>query len=207
MNYWFDKNKDKFDWYKKKFRTAQRRSIKEMEESDFRYLSKLFYMNKNMFWKKLKAMNKSDEKVEIEISTLEEQFKELFNTETSRLSEQDKWANAETMVRRELQRIDENGIGDCGQIEAETIEMIISKLQCNKAVGIGGISNEMFKFSGYGKLTNIITYLLNIVIGKQIIPDEFNVGKILRIIKVVNKSAIRFKKTVRVNMHCLRFKS
>ena len=185
--YWQDRSEEKYKFYKTEFRRLQRRSVVESEESKFRKYNDLFYMDRRRFWQKLKTENKIDEKVEIEISVLEEQYTELFNVEAETKESSEKWANIGTLMEYEAHKIEEKNI--ICQVEESIVEQIIRKLQNNKAVGISGISNEMVKFSGYGKVVSIITYLLNIVIGRQVMPDDFNVGKIIPILKDVNASA------------------
>ena len=193
-NYWRDRSTEKHWWFNKEFRRVQRRRMQEKEDKNYKYIANLYYMDKKMFWKKLKENSRSDEKVEIGIDDLVNQFKDLFNTEVQQEGEASgKWTNAESIVQSEMVKIEMRSERSEVEVDQAMIERIVNNLQCNKAIGINGVSNEMYRFSGYGKLVSILKYLMNIVLGRAIMPDEFNVGKILPILKDANKSSSDMK--------------
>ncbi len=69
------------------------------------------------------------------------------------------------------------------EIDKKLIKNIMKSLPNNKSRGNSGISNEMLKYGCIEQLSTLISGLFEIMFQKGIIPDGFNIGKIIPIVK------------------------
>jgi hypothetical protein len=77
---------------------------------------------------------------------------------------------------------------DLLNISESELTGIIQNLSNNKAVGPMGISNEMLKNSLCPKLIEIVKYIMELILNENVIPNDFNKGKIIPIPKDDSKS-------------------
>lgn len=71
--------KKEYRYWKKKFRVQQKKNIEMLKNHEARILKKLYKNNRNKFWQALKSKQKSNNEIAVDITTLENEYKSLFN--------------------------------------------------------------------------------------------------------------------------------
>ena len=174
--------------YKKLFITAKRHfkrlvrlNKKECSLKKITDLSNLFLKNRNFFWKNFGGLNKEVNDMNIEIDTLERHYTDLFNhCEKSTNS-----LNLEAEQREVVENYKKYVSSFAGKIEVskEVLSNMMKSLKNNKKAGISGVKNEMFKAAWDTTVADEIAYLFEHIINTGIVPDNFNIGLLVTIIK------------------------
>ena len=145
-------------------------------------LDDLFKSDKNNFWKKIARMERSGVSVNIDIEKVKEAYRNTF-TESNRSAdvEDDDWRKVNDYVATNSLTVHQH------KTKPEEIRAMLNNLSLGKAVGIRGLSHEMLKYNGSGKLDTAIAMLFDCMINYHVTPEVFNVSIIKPIIKDENK--------------------
>jgi hypothetical protein len=177
--------KDKHRSLKRLFRKTQRRCMNEIEDKDSIKINKIFTRNRLSFWKQVrKKKNKRPKQVKIDTEVLANNFKQLFNEKL--ISNEENMNKLSQIVMN--YEIGINNNYDKYEISEFTIERILKELENNKTNGASGTTNEQFKHGLCWQLIILLKNMFEKMIQFNIIPQNFNIGKISPIIKDDNGS-------------------
>jgi hypothetical protein len=168
------------------FRRKQRNKIRMIENSRNENLMLNFYNDRDKFRDEMKNTMKKKIVPDIELNLMTDQFNELFNKkivktvqgEINHLKIENENVIYEDLIKNEREV-------DFEYYTVNRIEIIniIDKLKNGKSVGNGGISNEAIKLANNNIMIYAIQKLIEKMINWQYVPNNFNIGKIIPIIK------------------------
>jgi hypothetical protein len=163
------------------FKNQMRFEKKRVENIKAQRLNLKFRQNRIIYWQTIKKMRQNDIKPQIELSTLTSHFSKVLN-ETNALPENAEYdERCRLEVNEERDRICQNR--GTHIVEASTVKAIIRKLKNNKAMGIMGVSNEMFKYVKKDAVSTLIANFFEILINEHIMPQSMNIGLLTCLIK------------------------
>ncbi|RMZ95611.1 hypothetical protein BpHYR1_053524 [Brachionus plicatilis] len=107
-------------------------------------INTLYYTHKDKFWEELKRRRSNGSKVDIEIETLSDHFKELFTTNnlTEPTNDEQIQEEVDNYASLTQNRIDQGRI----EVKVEIIKNIIENLPNGKSCGFAEVNYEMFKY-------------------------------------------------------------
>ena len=150
------KERDEYHSARKEFRKRKRLNIKIKRDKVFKYVTNLFTTKNENFWKKLKQLESKNQKVNINVNKLQEEYEKIFtqsNCSPNDLEEKQK------IVQDFLEK--NKGI-KFGQKTHEThIQNMLIELPNNKTVGLRGVSNEMLKYCPSSMLASLIAEMFD----------------------------------------------
>ena len=167
-------DKEIHNYYRNKFRRVQRRSINAIRNTNTDKINKKFKQNILAMWEEIKVTTRTKNDIQINIETLKDHYRALFNSTSQNVAEErELYDKIRTVKEKE---------GDVF-ISENKVESILNGLKCNKATGISGISNEMYKYAERPTLVQIVQLILMIIINKHIMPQIMNVGLMFPLLK------------------------
>ena len=174
--------RETFNQCKRDFRDKKRYKKKVKRDMLFRYVDKLFHLDREDFWKQIRRMEKQCHTVNIKVEKLKDEYEKIFN-ESNCSAEEVKSAQEEvdTFLR------DKSTLVTNYKLDESVLQGMIGELRNGKSVGLRGISNEMVKYCPYSKLTPLIAKLYSYMINEKIQPASFNISIIKPIIKSEKK--------------------
>lgn len=168
--------KETYKYYKKIFRRKQRQKSNNNTEKFARNLSVKYRQNKQEFWRMLKkklSVGKNN-KLNIDIKALKENFYKQFN---EKIVNSD--YNFEKRIKQQVDEYYKEALKDKYiDIKSSDIKTILKNLRNGKAIGMNGVSNEMFKYASDTQLSELLAPLFNHIINYDIIPTNLNIGMI-----------------------------
>jgi hypothetical protein len=164
------------------FRRARKASEKRVNKAKALVLNKAFKIHRPTYWIKLKGYASKTENVDIEGNDLMRHFKELFSpaAATDPLA-RDNNSKIDSTVKLEIDRIRRNSSRH--YVDPYKIAIIMKNLPKNKSPGVKGIKNEFYKYVFNTDLPIILAKYLQLIINSKVAPSNFNIGKIVPIIK------------------------
>jgi hypothetical protein len=154
---------------------------REMHQKRIEDLTQKFLKDPNLFWKDMGAFRKDSKEVDIDLNTLVEHYKKVFNglkqSETSLRLEKvqkemvEKYANFVKSKKAEH------------KISFELMSTLMGQLKRSKKSGLSGAKNEMFMKAKNSKLVNYLIALFEMVLNEKCIPREMSMGLLITITK------------------------
>ena len=185
---WYDMHKEsqstftetKYVYFKKLFEIKQKEKIMLKRNQIINTANMTYNNDINVFWSNLKHYFKHDVKLCVPIRDLKDNYMSLFNEKIVKNDNSDK----ETAVRSENEKYstwcyEQPPHKVCTNI----IKDIINSLANNKQPGHRGVPNEALKYGACDELLILLERFLDAFINSKYIPNRFNVGKIVPIIK------------------------
>ena len=169
-----------FKSLKKEFRRVQRRNQYECRNKQFIKLNTLLKNERKKFWKCVRNKREKRAEIDIDIQTLTREYEKQFSEYESK-DDVDNNDEIHYIVNSYQEFLNNQRINYT--IEASEISSIIKNLPNNKSKGPSGISNEMIKYSGSSYFIEILANLFETCFKTGILPSQFNVGKIIPVIK------------------------
>jgi hypothetical protein len=167
------------------FRAARKASEKKVKKTNATKLNKAYTTHRPTYWIKLKGYASKASSVDIDEPELLSHFKNLFSPApaTNQIARENN-IKVDALVKSEVQRIK-----FCSQsrhyVDPYRIAIIMKNLRNNKSPGVKGIKNEYYKYGHNTDLPIIIAKYLQLIINSKAVPTNFNIGKIVPIIKDV----------------------
>jgi len=159
-----------------------------------------FKHERTNFWKQLKKNQSSKVNVDLTTDEIKYEFQKLFN---SKLIDSKKDQEMQTQVRNIVSN-NMNLIKNLNQdrITVNQLEIyeIITNLPSNKANGSTGLNNEILKlacrqhdielnvYTKNDQVLDVICYILQFIMDKQVFPKDFNNSEMYALIKNADKS-------------------
>jgi hypothetical protein len=174
---------------KKEFRRTQRRNIATNDHEKLKLIEKLAKeKNKKRFWQKIKdytTKNQDKVNVNISIDELEQHFTNIFAKKEESSSEFHKDITVkigkyeEEIMKEEL---------NITELTIEDIKLALKESKNSKSIGLDGISPYLLKKSECNKMNKRLCDLFNMIMRYNKFPKNFNLSKIIPIIKDKTKS-------------------
>ena len=166
---------------RRSFKKAQIQRKKNIRSKRLEELANNFLQNKNLMWRKIKKHNKIRVDVDIELETLIQHYKDLFNNLL--MSDKSKVINdKQSKIVEAYANYVKSKKGVIKIYETEIISLI-KKLGKKKATGYDGIENECYIYAAETQLPKMIAHLFETTINYGITLEESNMGLINTIIK------------------------
>ena len=147
-------------------------------------MPKMFKMNKNGFWAKLKKLSAEKQDIIVELSTIKNEFAKIFKTRNKPNNEH------EIKIKKIVDKFVEETFDTIHnfKINDKMINDYIDDLPNDKAIGISGISNEMLRIGKCTEMIIVICHIFETVINFGILPFNFNLSILKPLVKDKNKS-------------------
>ncbi len=154
---------------KKAYREAENKTIKDLARTHKQNILK--------FWKKVKALNKNEVKITIDMSVMRDSLYDTFNnklidTDDTEIMEKISQWQDEILQKGKGRHV----------INTDYIEHAFKYLKTGKLSGASGMSNEFFKYAGY-EFMLLTGKFLEVCINNRILPSSINRGTVFPIIK------------------------
>ena len=143
-------------------------------------LDYLLKLDKNSFWKKLRALCKNRRPVEIEMKKLKEVYFKQFNERVN----SNVISNDSTLINFKIAQKD---VKYDYKIEQGVIQNLVENLPNGKSSGLSGVTYEMLKYSSSKHIFEYLTLLFEKMIQYQQVPYLFNISILKPIIKDTKK--------------------
>ena len=179
-----EKARDLWKYFKVRFREQQRIEINKRDKSRILDLEKLKKMNRNKFWKIIKAEKnrnskmKKDSNVNISFSEFSEYYSKLF---FNNIEDTEDHAIMKAEVRKKTIELKDQLFDDV--FDSEMINNAIKTLKKGKSTGFDYISGEMLIFCKSTKLREILRDIFNSIIKFGLILKNLNISAITPIPK------------------------
>jgi hypothetical protein len=165
----------------KKFKKLSKKSKKIEKKREREKLVENFLKNPDIFWKQVTSKRGARVEVDISLETLREAYKKNFTTIDKSIESEQLEKKMFTIVEKYCKLIKSKK--SKFRVDEKVIYEILHNLKNNKASGLNGIKNEMFKYGRDTTLTTIITRLFQNIIRGGFFPRNLNIGLICTIIK------------------------
>jgi hypothetical protein len=164
------------------FRSARKASEKRIKKNNATTLNKTFRTHRPTYWIKLNGFAAKITNVDIDEPDLLSHYKNLFSPAqaTNQLAKE-KNNKMDLSVANEIMRIKSSQSRH--YVDPYRIAIVMKNLRNNKSPGIKRIKNEYFKYGHNTDLPIILAKYLQLIIKSKAVPTNFNIGKIVPIIK------------------------
>ncbi|RNA40614.1 RNA-directed DNA polymerase from mobile element jockey-like [Brachionus plicatilis] len=166
------------------FRAKKRLNLKLKRDKSLKKLGKLFRLNKNAFWERIKTMYRNKQTVDIEMNQLQSEFFKQFNERIIHSSPNEN--TNKVTVSDFVTSLKDKELSF--ELETDTIREIIENLPNGKSAGIGGVTYEMLKNSSNELVSKYLTIIYKKLIRFQQTPYLFNISLLKPIIKNTKSS-------------------
>jgi hypothetical protein len=165
----------------KKFKKLTKKLKKEAKRAQRERLIESFLSNPEIFWKQVTSRRGTKIAVDINLETLYEAYKKNFTMI-------EKTPESEELERKMKNVVDKYSsllISKKSKfvVKTKTVYEILHKLKNNKAGGLNGITNEMYKYAKDTTLPKVIANLFENIIRGNYFPVNLNIGLICTIVK------------------------
>jgi len=171
---------DCYKGVKKMFRRTARDCMNIMFQSSFNKFNELYYSkNLQAFWQYVKRSRKKSVNSILEPDMLASHYEQIMSDDGILSAEQIHISESVDKMYDKLTQCIYSQIA----VSAETVSLLIDKLNSNCAPGIDGVTSEHLKHGKSGILCNVLSQLYTCCLSWQIVPSSFNVGVIVPILK------------------------
>ncbi|CAF1025673.1 unnamed protein product [Brachionus calyciflorus] len=171
--------KSKYKEAKKMFRNKKRLNIKLKRNKKLEMLNKLFKLNKNEFWTKVKLLQRKRHKINIKIDDLKIEYEKLFTVSNNILGRK---SNDKLEKLEDFMEVNKNKRYDY-VLETKVLKDIVNRLPNGKSSGFNDVNYEMIKYSNSEAIIEMIRIVYEKMIKFQVVPYLFNVSVIKPLVK------------------------